>query len=198
MSLAAPLVSASLLSSYKDAGLLCNVSIHGKTSRAGEFAYRGDLVLEEGEIADAQGRRMPPISVVRQGIVLANETKLTLLVGGLHELAQLDKVFERYSKDFDAGIHLVFFVENIGKPMLSELQGFKLVLLPIADTAVWNETIEELRLEKNDFKCQYDEDKVITLQKAFATDYKPKYETVTWQDALGMTIQVKREGRGPV
>ena len=198
MSLAAPLVSASLLSSYKDAGLLCNVSIHGKTSRAGEFAYRGDLVLEEGEIADAQGRRMPPISVVRQGIVLANETKLTLLVGGLHELAQLDKVFERYSKDFDAGIHLVFFVENIGKPMLSELQGFKLVLLPIADTAVWNETIEELRLEKDDFKGQSAEDKVITLQKAFATDYKPKYETVTWQDALGMTIEVKREGRGPV
>lgn len=198
MSLSAPLLDSSLLSNYKDAGLLCNVSIHGKTSRAGEFAYRGDLVLEEGEIADAQGRRMPPVSVVRQGIVLANETKITLLVGGLHELASLDRVFERYSKDFDAGIHLVFFVENIGKPMLTELQGFKLVLLPIADTAVWNETIEELRLEKDDFKGQSAEDKVITLQKAFATDYKPKYEAVTWQDALGMTIEVKREGRGPV
>lgn len=186
-----------LLADYNTAGLLCNISINGKAS-SGEFAYRGDLVLEEGDIADAQGRRMPPLSVVRQAIVLANPTHLTLLIGGVHELALIDLVFARYSKDFDAGIKLVFFVDNIGKPLLTQINGFTLTLLPIADTAVWSELIEELRLEKDDFKGQSAEDKLTTLQKAMVADYRPKYESVTWLDALGMTIAVKREGRGPV
>ncbi len=186
-----------LLSEYKNSNLLCNVSIDGKTSRANEYAYRGDLVLEEGEIADAQGRRMPPITVVRQAIVLASDTKITLLIGALHELSLLDQVIARYAKDFDPTIHLLFFIENIGKPMKTELGGFKAVLLPIADTSVWNETIDELRLEKDDFKGQSSEDKVVTLLRTLS-DYNPKYETVTYQDAQSKTIAVKREGRGAV
>ena len=187
-----------LLSNYTQGGLLCNVSFNGKTSNPGVFAYRGDLVLEEGEIADAQGRRKPPVSVVRQAIVLASEDKLSLLVGAVHKLSQIEQVFERYVADFDTGIQLIFFVENIAKPLQTECNGYKMVLLPIEDTAVWNETVDELRLEKEDFKGQSSEDKLLTLQKAIASDYKPKYELVTWQDALGMTVEIKREGRGAV
>jgi predicted ribosomally synthesized peptide with nif11-like leader len=41
------------------------------------------------------------------------------------------------------------------------------------------------------------EDELIALKDALA-DYKPKAEKVTWADAPGMTIEVKREGRGAV
>lgn len=187
-----------LLDTYKQANLLSNISVQGATSRAGECAYRGDLVLVEGEIADTQGRRKPPVSVIRQAIALAAGDKLSLLVGALHELSLLDLVFERYEKDFGAEIKLLFFIENIGKPLRTEMHGRPTVLLPIEDTAVWNETVDELRLEKEDFKGQSSEDKVVTLLNAFNKDYTPKYEQMTWQDALGMTIAVKREGRGAV
>jgi hypothetical protein len=197
MHLSTPLLSTHLLSTYNDAGLLCNVSFNGKTSNANQYAYRGDLVLEEGEIADAQGRRMPPTTVVRQAIVLASDAKITLLIGALHELALLDLVMARYLKDFDTNTHLLFFVENIGKPLKIDLSGFNAVVLPITDTSVWNETIDELRLEKDDFKGQSSEDKVVTLLHALS-DYKPKYPAMTYQDALGLTIEVKREGRGAV
>jgi hypothetical protein len=41
-------------------------------------------------------------------------------------------------------------VENIGKPMQTVYQGFRLVLLPIEDTAVWNEMVEELMVTWTD------------------------------------------------
>jgi len=52
-----------LLKKYEQQSLLCNVSICAATTQAGVDAFRGDLVLEEGDIADASGRRMPPRSV---------------------------------------------------------------------------------------------------------------------------------------
>ena len=186
-----------LLSTYEQANLLCNLSFNGKTSRANEFACRADLVLEEGEIADDQGRRLPPVSVIRQAIVLANDSKITLLIGGLHELALLDLVLERYTKDFADGVKLMFFVENIGKPIQLALDGLTIILLPIADTAVWSETLDELRLEKDDFKGQSPEDKLITILDAMG-DYKPKYPVVTYADAQASIVEIKGERRGAV
>lgn len=186
-----------LLSNYAQAGLLCNVSFNSKTSRPGEYAYRGDMVLEEGDIADDQGRRMPPISVIRQAIVLANDSKITMLIGAVTDIAVLTLALDRYAKDFDQNIQLVFFVENIGKPLKTTLQQCKAVLLPISDTAVWSEAIEELHLEKGDFKGQSAEDKLITLKGAM-TDYNPKYESVDFATALTRTVEVRHQARGPV
>lgn len=186
-----------LLNSYAQANLLCNVSFNSKTSRPGEYAYRGDMVLEEGEIADDQGRRLPPITVIRQAIVLANDSKITLLIGAVTDIALLSLALERYAKDFDPSIQLIFYVENIGKPLKVALQQFNAVLLPISDTAVWSEAIEELHLEKGDFKGQSAEDKLITLKGAM-TDYHPKYESVDFATALTRTVEVKHQVRGPV
>ncbi|MCF0017218.1 hypothetical protein LZ639_17975 [Pseudomonas stutzeri] len=48
-----------LLKTYETQNLLCNVSVNGATTTPDTYAFRGDLVLEEGEIADASGRRPP-------------------------------------------------------------------------------------------------------------------------------------------
>jgi hypothetical protein len=186
-----------LLSNYANANLLCNISFNSKTSRANEYVYRGDLVLEEGEIADAQGRRKPPVSVIRQAIVLASDSKISVLIGAVHELALLDLAMERYAKDFDDTVKLVFFVENINRPLKTTLQKFPAVLLPIVDTAVWSEIIEEVHLEKDDFKGQSVEDKIVTLKGAL-DDYNPKYESVDFATAKTRTVQVKHAGRGAV
>ena len=44
----------------------------GSRQRGGWVAYRGELVLQEGEVADAQGRRKPPTEVLKQAAVLGD------------------------------------------------------------------------------------------------------------------------------
>ena len=57
--------------------------------------------------------------------------------------------------------------------------------------------MDDLRLDKDDFKGQSAEDKVITMFDAIK-GFKPRYEQVTLDDAAKLTVAVKKEARGPV
>ncbi len=187
-----------LLKSYEQASLLCNLSVCGATTKPDLLAYRGDMVLEEGDVADASGRRTPPKSVIKQAAVLVDRDKLKFVSGGLVALALLPLYVERYRADFAPDILSVFYVENLGKPLQTTLDGINIVLLPHTEGgAIWNTLMEELRLDKEDFKGQTPEDKVITVAKAFA-GYKPKFGEVPFEQALTMTVTIHREARGPV
>ena len=43
-----------------------NANFKEAASSAGLVAYRGELILQEGEVADANGRRKPPTEVLKQ------------------------------------------------------------------------------------------------------------------------------------
>jgi hypothetical protein len=187
-----------LLNTYETRNLLCNLSFKGPTSQAGIHAFRGDLVLEEGDIADASGRRMPPKAVIKQAVLLANHDKLSMVAGALIELALLPLFIEGYRGDLAADAKVLFYVENLGKALRCELDGLSMILLPHADGgAVWNTLMDDLRLDKDDFKGQSAEDKVITLYQALA-DYQPQLASLSYAEALGFTIAPRREVRGPV
>lgn len=186
-----------LLSAYEKNGLFCNVSVNGATSDSSLFAYRGDMVIEEGDIADAQGRRHPPKAVIKQAVVLATDEKVKMLVGALRAAESLPDMALRYAADFATDIKLLFFVENIKEALEVTVDGFKYVLVPYEDGAVWTMLQDELRLEKEDFKGQSAEDKVITMLEGFG-DYKPKAKAVTMDEAISMTVEITKEARGPV
>lgn len=187
-----------LLNTYESRNLLCNLSFKGPTSQAGIQAFRGDLVLEEGDIADASGRRMPPKAVIKQAVLLANSDKLSMVAGALIDLASLPRFVEGYRGDLAADVRVLFYVENLGKALRCELDGLSMILLPHADGgAVWNTLMDDLRLDKDDFKGQSAEDKVITLYRALA-DYRPTLPSLSYPEALGFTIAQRREARGPV
>ena len=63
-----------------------NSNFREAASESGWEAYRGELVLVEGEIADDQGRRKPPHALFKQAIVLAKGEELKLISGSLEEL----------------------------------------------------------------------------------------------------------------
>lgn len=186
-----------LLDSYEKNGLFYNVNFKEAATSGGLAAYRGDLVVLEGEIADAQGRRKPPVAGLIGGVVLADEAKIKLLAGLLDDLAQIKPLLEKYRADFAPGMRAVLYVVNIAKPVKVEIDGVEFVMIPMTDGMVWNELVDELALEKGDFKGKSSADKVVTVYEAFK-DYKPKYETVTLDAALGMATGAKRESRGPV
>lgn len=186
-----------LLDQYESDQRLFNANFKEATTSGGYYAYRGDLVIVEGEIADAQGRRKPPIVGMLGGVVLTDADKIKLLAGSIDDLAEIKNLLAKYQGDFAPDMRAVLYVVNIAKPMVTEAGGAKWVLIPMTDGMVWNELAEELHLEKGDFKGQSSADKVLTMYNAFS-DYKPKYEEVSLEEALSRTNDAKRESRGPV
>ena len=186
-----------LLQTYEAQNLLCNISVNGATSQAGTYAFRGDLVLEEGEIADDAGRRLPPTVVVKQASLLIKDDKQVFATGIILELAQVPMFIERYRNDLAADVRVLFYVENLTKALTVDLDGVNLILLPHAEGAAWNTLMGDLRLDKDDFKGQSAEDKVITMAGGLA-DYKPKLDSLGFNEALAFTATVQREHRGPV
>lgn len=185
-----------LFDRYEQQGLFVNMNFKEATSAGGQ-AYRGDLVLVEGEVADASGRRKPPTATVRQGVLLSDGEKLQLASGLVDDIAKLETFVARYAADFSADAFLLFFVSNIAVPLQVRLSGARIIALPLYDGMVWNELLDELRLDKGDLKGQSSADKVITVCKAGA-GYRPKGDPVSLADALTRTVEVKRGGRGPV
>lgn len=185
-----------LLNRYQEQNLFCNVSIHGKTTRA-SFAYRGDLVIEQGEIADAQGRRRPPKSVVKQAVVLASDSQILMLAGALENVTLLPQFLERYCPDFAGDVKLLFFVANIGQTLSVPLATGPCYLIPYDDGAVWNMLMDELKLEKEDFKGQSAEDKVITVYNTL-TKFTPKFTSAKLDDLEQFIVEVAKSERGAV
>ncbi len=186
-----------LLERYESQSLLCNQSVKGATTTSSLYAFRGDMVIEEGEIADAQGRRKPPKSVVKQAVILLSGDRILGIAGEIQDLALLSAFADRYTADIDPTLPVLFYVSNLGKPLQLEWSGLRYILIPHEDGAVWNTLMEDLRLDKDDFKGQSAEDKVITMFDAIK-GFKPKYEQVSLDDAAKFTVEVKKEARGPV
>jgi hypothetical protein len=45
-----------LLDSYDQKGLLCQATVRGETGRRGTYAYRGDLVILEGQLREGSDK----------------------------------------------------------------------------------------------------------------------------------------------
>lgn len=185
-----------LLNVFETRGLLYNSNFK-EAAGPGLLAYRGDLVLIEGEVADNQGRRKPPHASMVSAVLLADSSQLKFVAGSLDQIAHLKNFVSRYQAFFAPGMGAILYVVNIEKPMLVKLVGVDFVLLPLADGLVWNELVDELRLEKSDFKGQSSGEKVATLYRA-CQDYRPKAEAVTLDVALTRGTDAKRTVHGAV
>ncbi|TAN49782.1 MAG: hypothetical protein EPN21_10705 [Methylococcaceae bacterium] len=186
-----------LLDTYQERGLLFNANLKETTSKPGALAYRGELVLKEGEITDDQGRRKPPLVVLREAALLEEDGKLSFVTGFMDELADLPLFLAVYGADCAPNLAAAFYIADIPQPMKMTLEGYDFLLIPLTQGFVWNELVAELGLEKSDFKGQSAGDKVITLAGEFRK-YQAKYEQISYETALGQTTGAKRETHGAV
>lgn len=184
-----------LFDAYEQKGLLFNMNF--KEASGSYAAYRGDLVLELGEVGDAHGHLKPPVHTIKNTIVLAENDKIKLYVGSLDELALLPKVLDYYQADFAADVRIILFVVNINKPLVIDLGGLSIATIGMQEGLIWNELIDIAALDKGDFKGQSASEKIVTVYKALS-DYKPKGDKVSFEQALTRTVELKRAGRGPV
>lgn len=186
-----------LLDNYEKSGLLFNANFKEATGTADEQAYRGDWVLVEGAVADTEGRRKAPEVLAKGAVLLSEGDKLKLMAGSLDDLSDINYLLDKYKGDFAPDMKAVMYVVNVAKPMVAKADSAEIVLIPMTDGMVWNELVDELAMEKSDFKGQDAGEKVKTLYDALK-DYKPKYEAVSLDEAIARKTAAKRQDRGPV
>lgn len=174
-----------------------NSNFKESASTAGWAAYRGELVLQEGEVADSQGRRKPPHAVMKQAVVLGAGDDLKFLAGSLDELQHFPSLLEKWGGDFKPDTVVVLFTVNIDDPFVSVVNGTTVVFIPLVQGMVWNELGDLVGLDKGDFKGQGAADKVVTLYGEIKT-HKFKYPEVSLEDAMGKTNSNKRENHGAI
>ena len=184
------------LEKYKEAGLLFNTNFLEKSSEPGISGYRGELVLIEGEIGDDKGHAKPPVEVMRGAVILADE-KIKLFIGALDQVALINTLIEKYQGDFADDMIAVLFIVDLKDAVQVDISGINFVLIPLVQGVTWNEIIDELALEKSDFKGKSASDKIITVYNELKS-YKPKYPHVSLDEALGNTTGKVREAWGAV
>ena len=186
----------SLLESYKQSGLLFNSNFLAPTSQSDTFGYRGELVLVEGEVADSKGHVKPPLEVMRGAILLASK-KLELVIGALDDIESINTFIEKYQADFSENMITLLYVVNIEKSVQVDINGIKFVLIPLLQGVPWNEVIDELALEKSDFKGQSPANKILTLFEEMK-NYNPKYPQIELDEIISEATDVVREAWGAV
>lgn len=184
-----------IIETYKSNHLLFNTNFLEQTSTAGLFGYRGDLVLVDGGLDD-KGYPNPPVTTMK-GVVLLADSKLKLLIGSLDEMAQFPVLLEKFEHDFAEDMVCMLFVVNAKERAIFEFGSIKMAIIPLIQGVCWNEAIDELALEKSDFKGQSPADKINTLYGEMKS-YKPKGSVKTLDDLLAATTTVKREAWGAV
>lgn len=184
-----------ILDQYKADHLLFNVNFLEATSQPGLSGYRGDLVIVDGGLDD-KGHPNPPQQVLRGAVLLADE-KLHLFIGSLDSVDQLPTLLDKFQADLAADAKVMLFVVNASERAQFDLGGNLITLIPLVQGVCWNEAIDELALEKSDFKGQPPADKLFTLYQEMKT-YKPRGAVKTLDELLVATTTQKREAWGAV
>ena len=177
--------------------LFFNANFKEAATSGGLVAYRGELVLKEGEVADANGRRKPPTEVLKQAVLLGDAGGLKLISGSLDELQQYPLVVEKFGAEFNAGTIAVFFTVNIPTGFVTTTNGAKVVFIPLVQGMVWTELADLVALDKGDFKGLSAADKVVTVFDALK-GHKFKLAENTVDEALKTTNNAKRETHGAI
>jgi hypothetical protein len=184
------------LDRYKAEGLLFNQNFFEDTSEAGLKGYRGELVLVEGGIADEKGHAKPPVDVMR-GVAILGGEKMQLVIGAIDDIKSLQTFVEKFGADFAADMIAVIYVVNIENPAQVSIGDQNFVLIPMQQGVPWNEIIDELALEKSDFKGMSAADKIVKLRDELK-DYEPNYPSLPFEEVAAAATDATREGWGAV
>ena len=134
---------------------------------------------------------------VKGAVLLADAQGLLLFCGSLDTVAHVPPLVDRYGPSLKPDSAVLLYVVDIAKPLAVELAGTRLLLLPLAEGIAWNELVDEMRLEKSDFKGQSSGEKVATVYAAWK-HYKANPPLVSLEDALAASSGAKRVIHGAV
>lgn len=187
-----------LLKQYEQAGYPINANLNEACSGGKLHAYRGELIVVEGEMLDASGRRKPPQTVLQQAAVLADDSQLKFFSGMLENVADVPALLERYGKDMAADTLSLIFVVNIDKAAIFDHYTSTVYLIPMDEGLPWSELMQLAGLEKADVKNLSPADKVQAVYRELAS-FRPRNAlSVALADVPALANGKQREMRGAV
>lgn len=184
-----------LLEKYKTSNLVWLTNVDGAVGS--KEVFRGDLVVEFGDMHEASQTRNPPKKVFEQVVMVAENDKITFLAGYIEDIGAIADLAERYAPDFDAGLVPILFVLNIDAPLQVSAGGASFGCLPLAEGLVWNELMDLLYVEKSDLKGLSAAEKVETVANEQG-EFKPKGEELDAQAAASKANGAQREYAGAI
>ncbi|NVK18847.1 MAG: hypothetical protein HWE30_09140 [Methylocystaceae bacterium] len=186
-----------LFDTFKDQELIWQSNVSGDTS-CGKYAFRGDLAITLGDMHEASNTRNQPKCILESANILADAEQFIFVSGSLLSLDDIPAFVERYGQYIADDVKVMLYVVDTSKPMFIEYEGKQLYINTYEDSTVWQLLMEDLYVEKSDMKGQSPQDKLVTMYEA-CKDFKPKYDTVSYDDALGFKIEgAKRAIHGAV
>ncbi|NEX20235.1 hypothetical protein G3480_07895 [Thiorhodococcus mannitoliphagus] len=186
-----------LLDNYEKEERFWLKSVLGATSTDGQYAFRGEFVVLEGELKASAGKRAPPKAMIKQAVILTEADKLRMVAGNFESVDELPEFVARFKDDLAENCVLIFYIDNLAESCQVEIEGSNYVLIEFREGMVWNELIDAFYVEKADLKGMSGEDKVAVLCEA-SKDYKPSFPTKTLDEVLASKTDAKREVWGAV
>jgi hypothetical protein len=162
----------------------------------GAQAFRGDFVVKAGEMNEAAGKRNPPVALLRQAVILADDS-IKMIAGSFASVDELPELIEGFGAAMAPDCTAVLFIDNLASDAVIEQEGQRYVLIKHVEGIVWNELMELFYVEKSDLKGQSAEDKVATVFEA-SKDYQPKAPMQTLDEVIASKTDEVREAWGAV
>lgn len=185
-----------LFETYAEKGLICQKNVYGATP-TGAFAFRGDLVVELGDLHENAKTRNPPKQILVQATTLVKNDKIVFLSGLLDRVEQIETLLEGYGDDIADDANILLYVVNAETAMKTDVAGKTIIIQPFDEGMVWNLLIDDFYVEKSDLKGQSGEEKVETIADAFG-EFSGKLDEMAFDAALANTNNTVRQARGPV
>ncbi|KXX64444.1 hypothetical protein [Marichromatium gracile] len=186
-----------LLDTYQQQERFWLKTLFGTPSREGLQVFRGEFVVLEGELKASTGKRTPPKAVLKQAVMVGDETQLQMVVGNFASIDELPEFVARFHDVLAPECRPVLFIDNVAESAEVEIQGHPYVLIQHSDGVVWNALTEFCYLDKQDLKGLSGEDKVIRVFEALA-DYRPGLPSRDLETMLATKTEAKRTTWGAV
>ena len=174
---------------------LLNPVLKEPTKKANRFGFRGIIAVKVPPTI--AGEKRPPDIAAEQvlAVAAAGEETIGFLAAYLHSLEFLRPLADVLGETLGTKGKYFVFVNNIdpGKRYQVDLNGTTFYVLPIDEATVYNETLELLRIEKNDIKKLDTAGKLDAIADAAAKFAKP-YEKISLEDALAQMGPVRNRG----
>jgi len=166
-------------------GRLVNPVWKAPTKKPGRFGFRGELALRFAPKLADEAR--PPELSADQVLAIAQQGQATIpfFAAYLLSFAHLEDVAQVLGESLDPQGKYFVFCNNIDLSARYEVSmgPASFYVLPIDEATVYNETLELLRLEKNDLKKLDTAGKLDALADA-ALKFDARFEAIRFEEGL--------------
>ena len=192
-------IAATPLAEIDAEGRLLSPVFKGATTRAGRFAFRGEIALKyQTALAD---EKRPPEIKLDQVMTVADVGAATIpfLTGMAPSLEHLKLLCEVLGDKLSADGKYFFFACNLDISTRYRIPygGATFYVLPLDESTVYNELLDLFRIERGDLKKLDTGGKVLAIADA-AARFNDKFEEISFEQGLKVMGPIKIRENRPV